>query len=166
MRWLRWLGLAADDEDPPIELREAECWRVEGTKDAAGFYRSLVHVASPGSIVYLEDTTDKRVPAFLESRRVPDHRPVKRGTILPRADRHHVPATPENLQDLAALIVRDGIRYPAIHTHLYKGEQVLVEWYDAFSGDPIYVSATVPEASVARFASGIGSAYSWAKRGG
>jgi hypothetical protein len=163
MRWLRWLGIVPEDQVAPIELREAECWRVEGTKDAAAFYRSLIPLASPGSVLYVEATTEKQVPAFLESRRVPDHPAIKQGTILPRSDRYHIPATAENLQQLAILIDRAGIVFPAIHTHLYKGDQVIVEWYDAFSNDPLFVSGSLPEEVVARFAQAIGSAYSWTK---
>jgi hypothetical protein len=164
MRWLMWLGILPADQEAPLELREPECWRVEGTKDAATFFRSLVQLISPGAVLYLEGSTEKRVPAFLESRLLPDHPPVKLGTILPASDRYHVAATRENLEALAALIEGARIVYPAIHTHVYRGDQVLVEWYDAFSNDPIYLSASIPEAAVAGFGRAIGRPYSWAKR--
>jgi hypothetical protein len=163
MRWLTWLGVVPKDQETPIELREQECWRVEGTKDPATFYRSLVQLLSPGAVLYLEGTTEKRVPAFLGTRLLPDHPPIKLGTILPTSDRYHVPATRKTLEALAALIEGGRIVYPAIHTHLYRGDQVLVEWYDAFSNDPMYVSSTISEATVAGFASAIGRPYSWAK---
>ncbi len=163
MRFLEWLGIVPKDQRHAIRITDPECWLVESTHSSAAFYRALETLAPPGSIVYLEGTTESEVPMFLKARQSPNSRPVALGTILPASDRYHMPATNENLIALADLIERYRIALPAIHTHLYLDQHVLLEWYDAFTDDPIYLSASIPEAEVRRFADALGARYRWAK---
>jgi hypothetical protein len=37
---------------------------------------------------------------------------------------------------------------------------VLLQWHDAFIGDPIYISRSIPQDAVERFARALGSSYS------
>ena len=163
MRWLEWLGIVPKDQRDAIKLTDRACWLVEPTQNPAAFYRALGALATTGSIVYLEGSTESEVPKFLEARESLDSMPVALGTILPASDRYHMPATPDNLIGLATLIEAHRIALPAIHTHLYKDGKVLVEWYDAFTDDPIYVSASIIETEVRRFAEALASRYRWAE---
>jgi hypothetical protein len=39
----------------------------------------------------------------------------------------------------------------ATHPHIHAGGKVLLEWYDAFLGDPLYISNEVQEEKVQQF---------------
>jgi hypothetical protein len=45
------------------------------------------------------------------------------------------------------------------HVHFYRGQEALVQWFDAFS-DPLLVSKSVARERVERFASAVGGAMS------
>jgi hypothetical protein len=163
MRWFaRLLRVVPGHEREGIRLEDSECWRVEPTRDGAVYFRALATLASADSVLYMEDTTDREVAAFLIDRHVENPVKVAMGTIWPAPDRHHIPATSENLQALGALIHKHSVALPAIHTHLYCGNDLILEWYDAFTDDPIYVSRLIPESTVREFAGILSSEYAWA----
>ena len=163
MRLLEWLGIVPRDQREAIRLLEPECWCVAPTQNAAAFCRALAELAPPDSVLYLEGSTEDQIPAFLEQRQVPNPTPVALGTLLPRSDRYHIAATAQNLSGLSQLIDAYRIPIPVIHVILYRGRQVLLEWYDAFTDDPMYVSPTMPEARVESFARALGSEYRWTR---
>jgi hypothetical protein len=163
MRWLvHLLRVVPRHERQGIRLVDSECWRVEPTRDGALYFRALAALAPADSVLYMEDTTDRRVAAFLVDRRVENPVNVAIGTIWPAPDRHHIPATAENLQALAALIEEHSVALPAVHTHLYCGNDVILEWYDAFTDDPIYVSGQIPESALREFGGILSKEYAWA----
>ena len=45
------------------------------------------------------------------------------------------------------------------HLHFYRGQEVLVQWFDAFS-DPLLISKSVARERVERFTSAVGGALS------
>jgi hypothetical protein len=45
------------------------------------------------------------------------------------------------------------------HFHAYNDAHGLMQWYDAFSGDPLLVDASIPEASVQSFCRKLGVNY-------
>ena len=163
MRLLELLGIVPKDQRGAIRLTDAECWSIDPTADGARFYRALSILTRPGAVLYVEDTCESEVASVLRAHQVQNPTPVALGTVLPRPNRYHVAATPENLRGLAVLIEAHRMPLPAIHTHLYHDQEVLLEWYDAFTDDPIYVAATVPEGDVRRFAEALHCQYRWAK---
>ena len=163
MRILEWLGILPRDQRDAIRLVDRECWCVAPTQNAAAFCRALAELAPPDSVLYLEGCTEDEVPKFLEQRQVPNPTPVALGTLLPTSDRYHIAATAQNLMGLSQLIDAYRITLPAIHVILYHHRQVLPEWYDAFTDDPMYVSAAIPEAIVESFARALGSEHRWTK---
>jgi hypothetical protein len=150
---------AKTDRIDGIRLAEPQYWIVDATHDAAAFYRALIQFSPEGAIVCLEGATESNVPALLQDRRSSNPTMVAAGTIWPKSDFYHVDATSQNLEDLADMIEQHGIAMPAIHTHLYRGEQMLLEWYDAFADEPFWVSGTIDESVVGTFANGLGSSY-------
>ena len=159
MRWLELLGLVPKDQRNAIRLADTECWRVEPIRDAAAFYRAIISFAESGTVLYLEGSTEKRVPRLLEPRQISDPIPIALGTLWPVSDHYHVAATEGNLRELADLIDAYGIALPAIHTHLYRGRKVLLEWHDAFTDDPMFIAADVPESDVRALAGSLGCNY-------
>jgi hypothetical protein len=163
MRLLEMLGIIPKDQRGAIRLTDPECWRIEPTSDGARFYRALSILTRPGAILYVEGTCEREVTSFLRAHQVEHPTPIALGTVLPRPDRYHVAATLDNLRELAVLIQAHRMPLPAIHTHLYHEGRVILEWYDAFTDDPIYVSASVPEADIRCFAEALHCEYRWAE---
>jgi hypothetical protein len=81
------------------------------------------------------------------------------GTIWPRPDVHHIPMTTNNRESLAALIDSESLAHPCNHLHVYRDDQMLLQWHDAWF-DPILISTGVPEQLVAQFAAALERAYS------
>jgi hypothetical protein len=77
-------------------------------------------------------------------------------TIWPRPHSFHLPASAENLGQLAALAEKCAAMEIAIHLHVYAEGGVLLEWYDAFGRDPFYLSGAISEERVRAFSSALG----------
>ncbi|MEO5989520.1 MAG: hypothetical protein ABIU54_11575 [Candidatus Eisenbacteria bacterium] len=140
---------------------ESEHWVVDATNDAPTFFRSLARLAPAESVLYMEGSTESHVPKHLATLRVAQARQVRLGTIMPPSDRYQVIATPESLNGLAKVIEDHRISAPAIHVVLHDSERVLVSWYDAFTEDPMFVSARFTEQQVREFAGELGVGNHW-----
>jgi hypothetical protein len=163
MRWLEFLGILPKGDHAALRLQESEHWILTPTKDGAAFFRALAALAPPGSLLYLEGSTEKYVPRLLEPLQVSNPSQVGIGTIMPPSDLYHVPATADVLLPLAEVVERHGIAIPAIHVVVYRDNQVLLSWYDAFTDDPICLSSMLVEEQVRAFADSLGLTYSWGR---
>lgn len=161
MRWLEFLGIVPKGDHSALRIDSPEYWSVDATMDGAAYFRALARLAPEGAIAYLEGSTEDRVPKLLTPLQIANPKQVAIGTIMPASDLYHVPATPTVLASLAELIEQQGITTPAIHTVLYRGDQVLLSWYDAFSREPMALSSTFSEAQVQDFAGALGVDYRW-----
>ena len=89
--------------------------------------------------------------------------------LWPRPVYYHVPATPQNLTDLAALAESHAEPELAVHFHVYREGKVLLEWHDAF-GQPMLLDGGVSEKRVKAFADALGMTFELkagaARRGG
>src|SRR5215467_12631044 len=87
-----------------ISLGPDAAWEVTPTPDLPAFLRALPQLVAPDSILYLEGgTPPEPVREFLEAHCVPEQSHVAMGTIWPRPQVFHLPATGENLCQLAQL---------------------------------------------------------------
>jgi len=135
-----------------ISLGQDAFWELSPARDLASFLKALPSLLPNGAIAYLEDgTPPKEIKTFLDAHCVPEVSHLAMGTIWPRPEVYHLPATPQNLAQLATLAEKCATPEVAIHLHIYQPGKVLLEWYDAFSGDPFYLSQTIPEEKVKRF---------------
>jgi hypothetical protein len=80
------------------------------------------------------------------------------GTIWPRPEGFHLPATPENLSGLADIAENCVGPEVAIHFHVYKDNKILLEWYDAFF-DPMFISKEIPEGKIKEFCTKLSITY-------
>ncbi len=143
-----------------ISLDHNAAWEISPASDFPAFLRALPEILPPDSMLYLEGgTPPKDLKAFLDARCVPERSHVAAGTIWPRPQTFHLPATAQNLAELAQLA--EGLATPqaAVHLHVYAGGKVVLEWYDAFWKDPLYLSSAVPEGKVRSFCSALGLEY-------
>lgn len=127
-------------------------WEVTATKDLPSLLRALPKLASEEAILYLEGgSPQKKLREFLDKHCVPEITHLAMGTIWPRPLVFHLPAISENLNDLAACAEKCHVFEAAVHLHVYKQGKVLLEWYDAFFKDPMYLSRGIPEENVKAF---------------
>jgi hypothetical protein len=61
------------------------------------------------------------------------------------------------MAEMAFFLEQRPAGYFCDHCHVYRGRTVLLEWYDGFRDNPIYVSRTVDREVVMRFAQAIRS---------
>jgi sugar phosphate isomerase/epimerase len=154
------LDLMPAQERQGIRLQGWPRWEVQPVRDVARFLRACAELAPPDAVLYLEGgRPPPEIRAYLAARAAQDTCNVAPGTIWPRPARFHVTATRDHLRGLAELARHCAAPEIAVHVHLYAGGQVLLEWYDAFFDDPLYVSNTVPETSVQRFCTAAHTIY-------
>jgi hypothetical protein len=143
-----------------ISLGRDAAWEVTPASNLPAFLRALPQLLPPNSILYLEGgTPPEQVKAFLDAHCVPEESHVAMGTIWPRPQAFHLPATGDNLSQLAQLAEKLATPQAAIHLHVYAGGRVLLEWYDAFWKDPFYLSSVIPDDKVRSFCSSLSLTY-------
>ena len=141
-------------------------WKVSATKNLSSLMRALAKLIPEGSTLYLEGgTPGKELLRFFEERSVPERSHIAMGTIWPWPRVFHLPATHENLLQLADLAERSALPEVAIHLHVYQDDRVLLQWHDAFF-DPFYISKEIPEDKVRTFCDGLSIQYENATEGG
>ena len=162
MGWLsRLLDLLALRRQRGISLGLLPAWEISPPRDAANFIRALAQLLPPGSIIYLEGTgTAPDVRDFLRPRQADPAQKITRGTIWPRPECFHIAAIPENIDGLASLFDRHAFPEICHHFHAYAAAGIIVEWYDCFGKDPLYVSRDVPVERIEAFCELTGSTYS------
>ena len=73
------------------------------------------------------------------------------GTLWPKPLVDQLPATPENLRSLADLVENCAEPEVALHIHVYRENEVLLQWYDAFTGDSMCLSSAIEEEALRTF---------------
>jgi hypothetical protein len=156
----RLLGVVPKHERNGICLGSDARWEVTAPTELPSFLRALAQFVPDDAILYLEGGSPRdAVKAFLETHCVPEVTHLAMGTIWPRPQVFHLPATPGNLSDLARLAEQCCAAEIAVHLHVYRDGRVLLEWHDAFSGDPLYISGSVSEDNVAAFCKALALEY-------
>ena len=156
----RFLGAVPKEERRGIRLEEADPWRVGPTRDVERFVRALPQLVPEGSIAYFEGTGEPHVRAYLGRISIPAQAQVELGTIWPRPDTYHVAVSRDSMEALAAFLDNEPAGFFCAHCHVYRDGAILVEWYDAFMDNPMYVSRTISEDLVREFAARLGSTLS------
>jgi len=127
-------------------------WKLEGKTDFPSLFRALRDLLPDGCILYFEGGSPRgRLFDFFNAQAVPEQAHVAIGTLWPRPDYYHIPATPENLAALAKIAESYAEPEIAIHFHVYRRRNVLLEWHDAFS-QPMLLSGELSEETIKTFA--------------
>lgn len=143
-----------------VSLGKNAHWEVSPSRDFPLLLEALPKILPPGSILYLEGgTPPKEIEAFLHSHCAPEETHLAMGTIWPKPQAFHLPATAENLAKLANLAEQGPAMQIAVHLHVFHQGKVLLEWYDAFWKDPLYLSEVVVEDRLKDFCSSLSLAY-------
>ncbi len=154
MGWLaRLLGATPKEELRGIRLDTSRpFWELEGKTDFPCLLRALAALLPEGCVLYFEGgSPTKSLSDFFRANGIPKQSHVAVAILWPRPVCYHVPATPENLSRLAELAEHHVAPELAVHFHVYRKAEVLLEWHDAF-GQPMLLSGTLPERNVQAFA--------------
>jgi hypothetical protein len=103
-----------------------------------------------GSVLYLEGVSADSIIDYLRQRPAEHHLKIAGGTIWPKPQCFHTPITEHTARELARLSQSCAAPEVCAHLHVYRGDQVLASWYDAFSG-PLRVAASIPEHEIQEF---------------
>jgi hypothetical protein len=150
-------GAASREELKGISLGKDAAWEMSPAHDFPSLLRALPILLPGDAVLYLEGGSPPQdIKAFLDAHCVPERSHVAMGTIWPRPHSFHLPASAENLTQLAALAEKCAAMQIAVHLHVYAQGSVLLEWYDAFWKDPFYLSGAISEEGVRAFSSALG----------
>jgi hypothetical protein len=146
----------------PVFLEESRCWKVSGVRTAEEFFRALSLLVPDATHMFLEGSPEPDIQEMLaESADGADYA-APLGTLWswPQKNRRFsVRASPELFVRLSEAASHHAEPEICDHLHVYRGEEALVQWFDAFS-DPILVSKAVARERAERFASAVGGAMS------
>jgi hypothetical protein len=143
-------------------LEEANCWKVSGVRTAEDFFRAVSLLVPDATHMFLEGSPDPDIEALLASEADDAEYAAPVGTIWswPRKDqRFSVRASPELFASLSEAASNHAEPEICSHVHFYRGQEALVQWFDAFL-DPLLVSKSVERERVEQFASVVGGAVS------
>jgi len=147
------------DSSNEIRFDEPHPRRLTPTSDSSQFLRALRSLVPASSVVYFEDIGEKHVTRVLQRLSVSAPVRVARGTMFPRPDYYHVALTTDNMEEIATYLDNHPTGHFCTHCCVYRDRKILLAWYDAFLDDPMYISWTIDESEVNRFASVIRSTY-------
>jgi len=143
-------------------LEEWNCWKVSGVRKADDFFRAVSLLVPNATHMFLEGSPDPDIEALLAAAADDADYAAPGGTIWswPRKEqRFSVRASPELFARLSEAASNHAELEICTHVHFYRGQEALVQWFDAFS-DPLLVSKSVPREHVEQFASVVGGAVS------
>jgi hypothetical protein len=153
-------GATPQEQLEGVSLGKSAYWEVSPVRDFPALLEALPQILPQGAILYLEGgTPPKEINTFLNSHCVPEETHLAMGTIWPKPLTFHLPATVENLTQLAKLTRKCPAMQIAVHLHVYHQGKVFLEWYDAFWKDPFYLSDAVVEERLKDFCSSLSLTY-------
>lgn len=159
MGWFaKVFGSVSPEDTAGIRLDDA-AWEMHGPRTFSDLLSALRDVLPPGAVLYFEGgSPDEELRSFFAAHVVPEPQLVALGTVWPRPEVFHVPADPEVIDELRAIMAHHGDFELAVHFHVYCGSGVTVQWHDAFDL-PIELSAAFTEEQVAAVSRALGTYY-------
>ena len=141
-------------------LDESQCWKVSGVTTAKDFFRAVSLLVPDATHMFLEGSPAPDIEKVLADAADDTDYTGPVGTIWswPRKNRRFsVRASPELFARLSEASSSHAEPEICDHVHFYRGEEALVQWFDAFS-DPLLISKSLTRERVERFASAVGGA--------
>ena len=142
-----------------MSLDRVYAWELTAPIDTKGITAALETLLPLGlGVIVLETTSfDPEVEKILRRYVIQAGIEIQAGILWPRSTMLHVGVTRESLDALDELVTTLPAPQVCDHLYAYSGNALILEWTDVFD-DPIYLSASVPAASVARFCDTLGVA--------
>lgn len=127
-------------------------WELEGKTNFPTLLRALTEILPENSILYFEDGSPSGpLVDFFNTQAISEQTHVSVGTLWPRPDYYHVPATKQNIAILANISEKIAAPELAIHFHVYSNGGIILEWHDVFS-QPMLLSGKLTKEKVQTFA--------------
>ena len=158
--WLKkTLGISGKGPDGArLDCRNAVVVTVP--KDWVSLVTNLADLLPDKATLYFEGVSIRRkVAKFLRAHEAPCRLKIARATIWPPPQIYHVSLTHEVIEQLADFFSSLNSNEICDHFHAYAEEEVLFEWHDAFSIDPLLLSSRIPEERIQHFCSELGCNY-------
>jgi hypothetical protein len=127
-------------------------WELKGQTDFPALFRALTELVPEDSILYFEGGSPSgQLLEYLKTNSISEKAHVAVGTLWPRPDYYHIPATAGNISSLVH--ISETIAGPelAVHFHIYYSNKIILQWHDAFSA-PMLLSGKLDGAQVRKFA--------------
>lgn len=143
-------------------LDEQQCWKVSGVMAADDFFRAVAHLLPDATHMFLEGQPHPDLVALLGDAVDEADYGAPIGTIWSSggaSQRFSVRTTPELFWQLSEAASKHAEPEICCHVHFYRGQQALLEWFDAFS-DPLFVSKSVAREKMELFALAVGGVLS------
>jgi hypothetical protein len=143
-------------------LDESQCWKVSGVRTAEDFFRAVSLLVPDATHMFLEGSPDPDIVALLADAADDAAYTAPVGTIWSwpgKNQRFSVRASPELFARLSKAASNHAEPEICDHVHFYRGQEALVQWFDAFL-DPLLISKSVAREQVEQFASAVGGAVS------
>jgi hypothetical protein len=135
-------------------------WEVAGIRRAAKFFSALSEILPlPVNLCFEGSHLSPEALVLFALNAVTPDLEIPSGTIWPKPSMFHVRATEQFLRQLSALAKKHGGGEICHHFHAYNNGHGLVQWYDAFSGDPLLIAESIPETKVQSFCRKLGVKY-------
>jgi hypothetical protein len=135
-------------------LDESTCWSISGIRTAQSFFRAIFLLVPDATQMFLEGSPAPDVEALLADAADDTDYLAPVGTLWswPQKERRFsVRASSQLFERLADAASHHAEPEVCSHLHFYRGEEALVQWFDAFS-DPLLVSKVVPRERAEQFA--------------
>ena len=141
-------------------------WRVAGIRSAEAFFSALPEILSlPVTLCFEGTSIALAVQTLFASNTVASSLQIAPGTIWPKPSVFHVRGTEQFLLQLVALAGKHAEGEVCDHFHAYKDGRGLLQWYDAFSGDPALLDESIREEALQVFCRKLRVQYaSWRAR--
>ena len=143
-------------------LEESKCWKVTGVKTPEKFFRAVSLLLPDATHMFLEGSPDADIEALLAEATDQADYAAPVGTLWSwpqKNQRFSVRVSSELLARLSEAASHHAEPEICCHVHFYRGQEALVQWFDAFL-DPLLVSKAVARERVEHFASAVGGVLS------
>ncbi len=131
-------------------------WMLEGKSSFVKLLPALEKILSDDCVLYFEGGYYRgKLEKFLKAHSVTSPLNIAVGTLWPKPECFHIPATKENISALVELCRGLADAELAIHFHVYSQGRVILEWHDAFA-EPMILADEIGESKIREFADSLG----------
>lgn len=146
--------------EPYLEWNSEFLWRIESITDAPTCLRAIATILPPDTTLYFEGIDIKfEAAAIYERHRAPETACIRQDTLSPRPTCFHIKYEKELLDELASLATTMPVENLFLHIKAYQPDRLLLWFHDAFDGSPLFLSGSLTEESVVRFAKDLGKKH-------
>jgi len=119
--------------------------------DSAKFFKGLSVFFQDASTLFIEGNSIAKIPmdCYKKNLEEGDYLPTS-GTIFPKSHKLRCKYSTEFMNELSVIAENQAEPELFDHFHLYKGNEPIVIWKDAFS-DEMYISNKMPRETVDKF---------------